>query len=185
MSLLSLGATTVAGYRLHTGDEETDDSAVSGALLEAESLVEEFLRRLLALEPRTRTMRIYPDGRVYPPAWPITAATLTIDGRSLKGATPDSGPFIGYIDFEPPYTTSVTWTGGFNAASLPVTLRHAIYEVARPLALDASPVPVGASSVRLGDAAITYGNGGGGGGSIDSLAPGMTDRIARYKNRWI
>lgn len=183
MTLLSLGATTVAGYRLHTGDQETDDSAVSAALLEAESLVEEHLRRLLPLEARTATFPIYPDGRVYPNAWPILTASLTIDGRSLKGATPDSGPFIGYIDFEPPYTMSVTWTGGFDAGSLPVTLRHAIYEVARPLALDAAPVTVGASSVRLGDAAMTF-DGPSSSASIDSLAPGMTDRIRKYRNRW-
>lgn len=183
MTLLSLGATTVAGYRVHTGDQDSDDTAVTGALLEAESLVEEHLRRLLPLEPRTESLTINPDGRVYPPAWPITVASLVIDGRSLKGATPDSGPFIGYIDFEPPYRMSVTWTGGFDATSLPVTLREAIYDLAKPLVLDAQPVPVGAKSVQLGDASITYGDSVPS-GSIDALVPGLSARIGRYKNRY-
>lgn len=181
MSLLSLGATTVADYRVHTGDTTTAASAVSAALLEAESLLEEELRRGLALEARTETLKVYPDGRVYPPAWPITAASLTIDGRSLLGATPDISTFTGLIDAPRPWRVATTWTGGFDASTLPVTLEHAIYDLAQGL-VASSPVPVGATSVSLGDASVSFAAPSGGG--VDAIVPGLSARVGRYANRW-
>lgn len=193
MSLLTLGAVTVAGYRLRTGDATSLSSAVSAAIEEAEEMLEEELRRGLANEERTETLRIYPtygetvdlwawSGRVYPRAWPITASTLVIDGRALFGATPDNHPFTGIVEPVVTPRATITYTGGFTAATLPVTLAQAIYDLAKPLAQEEAPALVGASSMRVGDVSVTYTETPSTG--IDALVPGLSLRIRRYRNRW-
>lgn len=188
-NLVALGAVTVAGYRLQTGDHTSDGVAVTGALVEAEDMLVEELRRHLALESREDTFHIYPDGRIYPDAWPIVSNTgnLVIEGRALLGATADVTTFVGYFPDCPPNRATVTWTGGYddgtNSQRLPVTLRHAIYDLARALVTDASPIPVGALSASVGDASVTFGPGGSGSGDIDALVPDLTDRVRRYRNR--
>jgi len=184
MSLLSLGAVTVSGYRLHTGDQ-SNASAVSGRLLEAEELLDEHLRRQLASEERTDTFPIYPDGRLYPDAYPITDSDLTIDGRSLRGATADLATFLAYWpDDCAPRQATVTWTGGYTAATLPVTLRHALYELARALTAPAPvAVPVGATSASVGDVSVTFSESTETG--IDAWVPGLSERVKPYRNRWV
>lgn len=187
-TLYSLGATSIDGYRVHTGDRTTAGTIVSGALVEAEQLLEEELRRKLAWQSRTAKCRIYPDGAVYPPAWPITTAALTIDGRALLGAVPDATPFVGTFGDLTVNLATVTWSGGFDDGThsepLPVTLRNAIYELARVLAQDSQPGPAGATQVRVGDVAITYASTQGLTG-LDAFVPGLSARVARYRNRWI
>lgn len=182
MSLYSSGAVSVADYRVHTGDQDSPASAVTAALVEGQSLLEEHLRRLLESTSRTNDFPIHADGRVYPNAYPITSASLTIDGRALLGAEADSGPFTGVFESTTPKRATVTWTGGFTPTTLPVTLEHAIYELAEAKVTGAEPVPVGATSVRLGDAAVTFD--GPTSGGIDALVPGLADRVAKYRNRW-
>lgn len=187
MTLYALDAVTVAGYRLWTGDQATDAAAVSGSLVEAERMLEEDLRRHLALEERTDDFVIYPDGRIYPDAWPITDAALTIEGRALLGATPDVTTFVGYFPDRPTRAT-VTWTGGYDdgtaSAPLPVALAHGIYDLARALAADTTAVPVGATAVSVGDVSVTFGSSSGS-GDVDSLVPGLSNRLARFRNRWV
>lgn len=189
-TLYSLGAVTVDGYRVHTGDRTTAGTVVTGALVDAEELLAVALRRDLALAARTKSCPIYPDGRVYPTAWPIeTAAGYTIDGRALLGATSDVGTFVGLIGTAPPTRVTVTWTGGFDDGTtgtrLPVTLRHALYDLAKALCEDASPVPVGATAVSVGDVSVTFGGRGAGDSDIDALVPGLSTRVRRYRNRYV
>ena len=191
MSLLSLGAVTVAGYQARTGDTDTAASAVSAVLLEAESLLEEELRRELALEERSEVMRIDRDGRMYPRAWPITTcATNVIQGRALLGGTPDTTQFVALIGSSVPPVATVTYTGGFDADTFPVTLRNVMYDMTRSLALlgaQQSVMLVGASSVSVGDVSIGLGGSGsmGGGGGLDAYSAGLDARVARYKNRFL
>lgn len=182
MSLASLGAVTVAGYRLHTGDLETNASAVSGSLLEAEEILDDELRRSLALEERTDTFKLYPDGRVYPDAWPLVSADLQIEGRALLGGTPDVTVFIGYFPGPAPPRATVTWTGGYDATTLPRTLRNAVYDLAEAVGSDPSPVPVGALSASVGDVSVTFAEPTGG---LDGLVPGLSDAVRKYRNRWV
>lgn len=187
-TLYSLGAVTVDGYRVHTGDRTTAGTVVSGALVDAEQELAAHLRRDLALQARTKSCPIYSDGRCYPPAWPITvAAGYTIDGRALLGATPDLGTFTAFFPDRPERVT-VTWTGGFddgaNGTRLPVTLRHAVYDLAKALAQDAIPVPVGAGAVSVGDVSIQFRDTAGS-GDVDALVPGLSARVRRYRNRWV
>lgn len=189
MTLYALGAVTVHGYRVRTGDRDTDTLEVTGALVEAESLMEEELRRLLPLESRTEVMRIFRDGRVYPKAYPVTVSTtLTIDGRSLVYASPDSNPFLGLflsIERDPHIVPRMTvvYTGGFDATTFPITLRNALYDIARGLAAERVPVPVGARSISVGDVSVTFGSSDDTGSALDELAPGVWKRIRKYRNR--
>lgn len=186
MSLYSIGAVTVDRYRVYTGDDTTPGTTVSGALVEAERLLNEELRRELASEERTETLRIQPDGRVWPRAYPITAAPLTIDGRSLLGATPDLPTFVALIGVDVPYpvTAAITYTGGYTAATFPVTLEHAVYDLAHGLAVDTPAVLVGARSATVGDVSVTYGTSGDV-GPVDSVVPGLSARVGRYHNRFV
>lgn len=184
-SLLSLGAVTVADYQVTTGDSTTASSAVSAALLEAEALLEEELRRQLASEERTKAFKIWPDGALYPDAWPITdAGDLRIIGtRTLLGAEPDDSPFLGvWPTVAAPPMATVTWTGGFTASTLPATLERALYDLAKAILSD-SPVPVGATSMSVGDVSVSFGAPTSGG--LDSLLPGLATRVARYRNRFV
>lgn len=190
MTLLDVGAVSVAAYRVRTDDNATPGTFVTGALAEAEELLEGELRRDLASEERTEALRIWEDGSIYPPAYPITSATaLTIDGRRLVGATPDVETFVGLIDAwcDTTRRATVTWTGGFTgpagAKPLPKVLEHAIYDIARGLVSSApAPVLVGATAASVGDVSVTYAQPSGG---LDALAPGLTARVGKYRNRLI
>lgn len=186
-TLFSLGATTVAGYRLRTGDDDSAASSVSGSLVDAERMTEEGLRRKLSLQSRTAPFLLKQDFwygglRVYPDAWPITASALTISGRALLGATPDLSTFIGLLDVPIPARATVTWTGGFDATTLPISLRDAIYDLARAR-LSRVPALAGALSASVGDTSVTYASPSA--DDLDSLVPGLTARIAKYRNRYV
>lgn len=186
-TLVDLDAVTVAGYRLRTGDRDTEASAVTGALVEAQSLLEEELRRLLPLIERDEQMRIRADGRVYPKAWPIVSAELVIDGRSLVGATPDLESFVALIGSREEPRMTVTYTGGFddgtNGTALPVTLRDAIYDLAFGVVFSRPPVLVGAGSASVGDVSVSITSPGDEG--VDAYVPGLSRRVAKYRNRFL
>lgn len=181
-TLYSLGAVTVKAYRLHTADETNPDSIVTGALVEAEELLEDELRRKLASQERTGTFTIYSDGRIYPDAYPITTATLPIDGRALCGSTPDVTAFIGYFPNDPPNYATVTWTGGYTAGTLPRSLENAVYDLAAGVMAE-SLVPVGAGSISVGDVSVSSVVSGRGG--IDAVVPNLSTRVRRYQNRFL
>lgn len=184
MNLYESGAVTVAAYRVHTGDMTTPGTYVTGALVEAEELLEDELRRDLASEERTESMRVQADGRVYPRAYPITVAEgYVIDGNSLVGAYPDNFPFIGVFERVDVPLATITYTGGFTPATLPRTLAHAIYDLAKVLAQDAAPIPVGATSASVGDVAVGFAKPTA--GQLDASVPGLTGRVARYRRRYV
>lgn len=182
-TLYSLGALTIAGYRVRTGDDGSTDTAVSGALVESESLMEEELRRLLPSASRSETMILDDLGRVYPKAWPITAcATNVIDGRAILGAVPDINQFVALIGTWVTPRATLTYTGGFTAATLPVTLAHALYDLAQGVIADRSPMLVGATSVTVGD--VSVGGLPAAADGIDAYVPGLSRRVRKYRNRW-
>lgn len=186
MTLLDLGAVTVAGYRVRTGDSDTEASAVTGALVDAERLIEDELRRNIPLEERAEKMRIRDHyGRMYPKAWPITLCTSNaIEGnRILLGGVPDLAQFTALISTQLPLYSTVTYTGGFDADTLPIILRDAVYDLARGLIGDPAPVPIGATSVSVGDVSVALASPNS--GPVDAYLPGLSKRIAQFKNRWV
>lgn len=148
---------TVSRYQLITGDTTSATATVEDALEDAQGLAEEFLRRELTSQERTESLQVYPGARVYPSVTPITAADgYDIDGYSLIGVAPDLSPF----PFDPPSSRgvmgSVTYTGGYSAATLPKTIERVIARTAYQQLHPETLQPAGATSIRLGDAAITY-----------------------------
>lgn len=150
---------TVERYRIVTGDTTTAASAVSAAIEEATDLLSEDLGWQIEEDERTETLNVI-DGRVYPSAVPITAveAGQTIDGYSVTGAAPLGSDFLTEGFEGDVHRATLTYTGGWTADTLPSSIRRAICWAARGILTPsaAEAVPDGATSVRLGDASVTY-----------------------------
>lgn len=189
MSLVS-----VEQYRRITHDTSSAEDDVTEQLDAAEELVAEYLRRPGRFVHGTYTdrLRLYRaenayDGAwvVYPVATPVTAATgLTVlNPRTIAGVSPDGGPFLeGLVGSgTQPYAT-VTYSGGWTAETLPEAVRREIAKAAR-LGLDSitSTIPAGATSLRLGDAAVGFGPGGAGAVELTSIAKSSLRRYMRRR----
>lgn len=185
---------TVDRYQLITGDTVSAATAVTGALLDAQALLEEELQR--DLDQRERTERVYPqaDGRVWPKVTPIisTVDDLRADGDSLYATSPfGAPPFIdptGFLD--------LTYTGGYlERTANPDAPNRLPEHVERDLAFAAyllmhptlpAPGTAGATSVSQGDAAITFGADGppaGTDGQVSSCWSKATLRLGRKRRR--
>lgn len=151
---------SLARYRVITGDSTTSDALATARIEEATELLEDALDRELAEASRTESLFPTRDGRLWPRCTPITSAGgWTIDGETLIGPFGPGWP-------NDTGRVSVTYTGGFveRTANPTATNRLPSY-VERDIAFAAlalappttSSVPAGAVSVRLGDAAVTFG----------------------------
>jgi hypothetical protein len=156
---------TITRYRAITGDTATESVAVSAAIEEAEELLaEELLGDTLdrELEEAERTETLWPtrDGYLWPTCVPIVAAAnYTIDGDGLVGTFGPGWP-------NESGSVAVLYTGGWveRSANPTATNRLPAY-IERDLAFAAHALtapspnqyPAGATSVRLGDAAVTFG----------------------------
>lgn len=167
---------TVGRYRSVTGDTTSTEADITEALAEAQTLLEDALRRPLEEAERTERLRVL-DGRVYPSATPISdGGALTVEGDALTGATPVTS-LVGITDSD---HATVTYTGGYTTATVPRCIERdiawAAHAVLRPSSVAA--VPVGATSVRLGDAAVTYAKPARGGQQF-----GWSPQTLRYRRR--
>jgi hypothetical protein len=163
---------TIATYTAITGDWDCEAAAASARLEEAVELLEDALDRKLEHGTHTELLRPDRDGYLWPRVVPITAATgYTIDGDGIYGTI---GPVFGDITGR----VSATYSGGFvertanpNATNaLPKYIERDICFAALALkqvdpdrdgnVIVAATYPAGATSVRLGDAAVTFGPGG-------------------------
>lgn len=189
MTLLDVNAITVAGYQARTGDDLASDAEILTALDDAEQLLDEELRRTLAYGSHTETMRIHDDGRMYPRAWPLVACdTNTIDGRALLGGTPDVAQFIALVGVnDVPARATVTYDGGFDDGTdsepLPIVLRDALYDLTAAILASSPAAPTGVVSASVGDVTVTYARPSGSG--VDAYVPGLSARVARYRNRFV
>lgn len=191
--LIDTGLVTLSDYQRLTGDRSSTPDDVAAALLDAQQIIEEYLRRPLMLATRTERLRLYRadgidsgyDGAylIYPTATPVLSAPgfTVLDDISVAGAFPDGGPFLDGIIGQSvqPYAT-ITYTGGYTPATLPATIRR---EIARTAAASLTPttaVPTGAVSVRVGDTAVTYATAGLVGAA---LSPSSKTALKRYTRR--
>lgn len=147
---------TWARYVSFTNDTTSVEEDVETALGLSQSLLEEYLGRELESGERTETLQVR-EGRVYPSVTPITEAdAYTIDGNALSDASALFSDFWVTPRFVAPMA-EITYTGGFTSATLPVALARAIANGAKELLTSpVSSLPQGATSVRLGDAAVTF-----------------------------
>lgn len=175
MSLVS-----VPRYRSITLDESTAEYLVTARVEDAQGMIQDALSgRLLEEAERTETLPISSDWRVFPHATPITlassGATYVIDGSSLRNVAVDA--VNGWpLDCGRQYAT-VTYTGGWTQATVPSTLAYAIAQLAQALGRPGA-LPAGATSVRLGDAGVTYGQALAG---LDEYVPGLARKIRAYR----
>jgi hypothetical protein len=153
---------TVARYRAITGDLLTLDVTVTAAIELAEEDLAEALERPLAEGTRTERMIPTRDGWLWPKATPIVdAPDRTINGLGLEPVW-NGWPCRDAVD--------VTYTGGWVERTanptatnrLPLCIEEDLAWAARrsmcPDAdgIDVDAIPAGATSVRLGDAAVTF-----------------------------
>lgn len=153
---------TEARYRAITGDTATNTVAITAAIELVVERLEDELHRELAEAERTEDM--WPDrgGWLWPAHVPITAcAEYVIDGHGLIGTFGPGWP-------DQTGKVSVTYTGGWVERSanpdatnrLPTYIEDDLAWNARTLLhpdTSATQYPQGATSVRLGDAAVTFG----------------------------
>ena len=169
MSLL----VTTARYQVITGDTTTATASVTAAIEDATALLADELGRPDALksEERTETMQVGDGGQLRPLAVPVTVcAGYTFDTAAIFGGAPDSVAFRGVFPDDLPNTVAVTYSGGWVERSanpsatnrLPTELEYDIAWAAHALVHPGlgAAVPVGATSVSLGDAAVSFGAGG-------------------------
>lgn len=176
---------TPARYIAITRDTNTSAEDIAAELAAAQELVEAETGRPVESAERTERMRIrygrsFPGGRVYPAATPVTvAADHTIVGTTaLDGASPDAGIF----DRTDEDYATVTYTGGYTAETVPADLERVIARAAYRLLNADLSLPVGATSVRLGDAAVTYDGATSAGTPFDDMDRAV---LRRYRRRTI
>lgn len=151
----------VPTYRRLTRDTTTPDADLAEPLADAQQLVEDYLRRELARAERTERLRVYrlDDGRraVYPRATPIVTVPvgLTVEGAAVVGADLLSG-FAAWSGSSTGYA-SLTYTGGYLLADLPLTIAREIARTARALLTPTLTLAhAGAKTVRVGDVTVSY-----------------------------
>lgn len=181
-------------YRAITGDTATASAAFASAASAAQELLEEDLRRPGYLESveRTEVCLLAPDGTLYPTATPITAITggYEVVDDVVYGAVPSVAAFTGLIDTSvSPKRASITYTGGYTTATVPEhvlrDLAWATYAILNGYTGSqnaAAGDTTGATSVRVGDIAVTYGPSGRGAPSVVGVAwSAATMRLRRVE----
>ncbi len=180
---------TVETYRRITGDSTTAENDVESALADAQSLIEESLDRVGILESAEHTeTAVVVRGRVYPLATPVTEADYTIrdNGRVLVDVDEfTNGLVVAGDTYEYLPRIEITYTGGYTSATLPLTLAQAICQTAHrqlhpTTAVDSSII--GAKSVRIGDASITYSDAGAG-AVVSALTSSVARSIRKYRRQ--
>lgn len=184
---------TLAEYRTITKDTVTPDADATGAITEAQELVEAYLKRPLDAAVRTEQCLVYPKNRLYPLATPIASVTSPgggsiVNGEYIRGVAvipallewDETSPGFNYV--------SVTYTGGYTSITAPRPLKRAVAELACAIAQSSIPggqYPVGATSVSLGDASVSFAKpiGEQGSSELDSYIPGLSSRIKIYRRR--
>lgn len=166
-----------------------DQARLQNAIDESQELIEDFLKRPLDSASRTEQCLIHPANRIYPRATPIaavSAGTIENDGYAVSGISPDGGPFVDFYRQSQYVYATVTYTGGFTSVTAPRTLKRAVMRLAHAIIVppaESSMIPVGATSVSLGDASVSFAEPTGSGGEIDALVPGLTRTLKRWRVR--
>jgi hypothetical protein len=173
---------SVDRYRQLTGDTTTISGEVSDALDVALSKVQDYLKRSLVLDEYTELLPIT-RYKVYPTHTPVVSADdFTVRGNSL---------FIGYDSwdlFSEGNLAEVTYTGGYDAETVPLTIVDAIckaaYRELQGRQTTTTTVPEGVTSVAVGDVRVTYGSSSSSTSSND-LPPDIAQSIRAYRKQRI
>lgn len=170
-------AVSFAAYQRLARDTATAQGTAVQAIEDATDQVEDFLQRKIRSGVYTERLRIYydelatgvfgPAGTVFPSATPVTDISalgqgpyITTDGLAIKSVNPDTDQ-VGLFGISSAFDrwATVTYTGGWATDGCPMTIRRHICFLARAMGSTLVPTiatPDGASSVRVGDAAVTF-----------------------------
>lgn len=169
---------TEAYYRSITGDSSTAASAVSANIEEAQSLIEDNLKRSLDLDTYTETLELW-STTVYPTNTPLVS---TADGDiHPQAAAIDVTDTGNTSSFGGKSYTPITYYGGWTYLTLPSKLKVAIAKTARGLALGGSQRASGVILAQVGDVRVEYGSNSS--DPLDLIAPGVSALIKPYRKR--
>lgn len=134
---------TLQQYRSFTADYVSFDGDVTAALAEAQTVIEERTERSFERATRTETLRVWPDGRVYPVSYPLVSisapANAVIEGPAIR--------ITGYLypewvkplwGVQQPIMQDVTYTGGF--ATIPLDLQRLGAQIAQLVLAPSLPI---------------------------------------------
>lgn len=184
---------SVMTYREITGDSETATAEVTRVLTEAQQLLEDDLERPLEQASFTESLLMVPDpvtgvAMVFPRVTPIISVDggLSFQDGVIYGPTPTSSPSFDAFG-SPPTVAEVTYTGDFDPDEtdssepdyvpryLTQDVAWAAWQLLQP-STATSEIPSGATSVRVGDVAVTFDG---------PQHPGATEiRWSRQTLRW-
>lgn len=199
-------------YRTLSGDTDSLDADVDGALVAAQQQLEEALGRgyhdpttgawvgCLEMGTRTEKVRLHHDGRAYPLATPIQSVTTPTntqvwDGTTVLSLFADQNPLWdilvepyrygpggagGEFDSTLPVAT-LTYTGGYTAASLPRKLRQALVDLTRVELTAFDPLAAGVKSANVDGTSVVYAEAPDRGGVTDAIL----DEVWGFRRREI
>jgi hypothetical protein len=154
-------------YGWYTGDHDTDESIVNQALDKATKLLEERLGRSLAYGSYTERLPVYQvagSATVFPSVTPLTQVLTNgrADGDQVTDVDIDARGGNGFAVWATGLANryaTVTYLAGFTPDSLPESIIRDICSCALRDLQEAAPsvIPIGATSVRVGDVAVSYG----------------------------
>lgn len=175
---------TVDDYQRITGDTATAPADVEQYITEAQEFIESETDKRFSSAQRTETLYVYPDGRVYPHATPVTAvaspagAVFTTVAIGAGAGLLDAGVWPDRCSRP---TRSVTYTGGYADGQAPAALVRLIARVAQSLKPSGAlaGLPAGITSVNFGSQSYT----GRDLGDSDALPTSIIRQINKLKYR--
>jgi len=173
---------SLADYRRLSGDRDSYDGDVEAALADAQNLLESRTSRFFDKGDYTEELVVSSSGWVYPSAYPIYFVAgqdaSVIDGASVRawGLSNTSG----YNWDDQTVKVIVSYNGGYENETAPYELKQLIVDIANKIAVpQTTEAPRGATSVRSGNVAVTYG--GAGAGREVLLDAGIMKRISAWR----
>lgn len=186
---------TYARYQSLTGDTVSASAVIETQIEVAEREIERFLNRPLAHGSYVDELTVYPSGRAYPRAVPLTSVPVTAgyqieDTVTVRGVAFWASSHVGsgWADGWSGYAetsgrATVQYSGGWTAVTVPLAVERAIALVAFALAHpQVSAAPPGATSLKVGDVSVSYGSGPPE-DPLDDIYPGASRLLALYKWR--
>lgn len=193
---------SLARYRVIQQDTSSAEGVATGALVEAQALIEDYLDRPLdydAAATETLPTWVGSDGvrKVWPRRYPVSGATDPATVVNTAVIAPNGSGFDWAVDVVTDQVTAdatVTFAGGWLPADDPAatdvnrvlpTLERAVCAVAWALITTnpAAPAIPAVTTATVGDVSATFAGADPDTHPLDGLVPGITRRLARYRYR--
>jgi hypothetical protein len=171
-----------------TQDTTSASVDVNTQLEIAQELVTDALGRTLESTEVTEDLRVYVNGTVYPTVTPVTVAptdvTIKRNGYTLTGVASDY--FDATTDLVNNYPeATITYTGGWTSSTVPVSVARCIASLAQALLVGNTTASLGsgASSIKVGNVSISYGDLASGATTLSRLVDAAIIPLETYRRR--